>query len=149
MDWEEHETHYDTYYDTHSSTASNAPQLVYQAPTFQPTFPTYTTHETIPTNTRGRSRPRGHQTQQGYQPGTLTRGYFANTIKSVQRTRGGPRRGNAPPVVSHNDRREAPQTQDSRTLMDQVRDIGVVTNLRDTEIRHEAREVIDELLFKH
>jgi len=33
--------------------------------------------------------------------------------------------------------------------MDQVRDIGVVTNLRDTEIRHEAREVIDELLFKH
>jgi len=33
--------------------------------------------------------------------------------------------------------------------MDQVRDIGVVTNLRDTEIRHDVREVIAELLFKH
>lgn len=154
-------------YPSQSSYTSSFPNITprqsyfgsHPQPHFQSSFPsssqqqpfTFTTTD-APSNTRGRTLQHG-DIPQG-QPGALTRGYFTNAIDSVHQARRGSRRGQPPPVARISDRREpTPRSKKNddtgkKNVMDQVRDAGVVTNLRDTEVQEETKEAIDELLFK-
>ena len=161
--WEDYEM-------AHSSSYSNAPIIYtpqssstssfpnthsqfgsYTNPTQQPQF-TFTPMN-APSNIRGRTLQH-EQTHQGYQPGAITRGIFANALESVQPMRRRLRRNQPAPVATHSDREEKKghtirsKTNDEKELMDQVRDAGVVTDLQDNEMQEETMEVIDELLFK-
>ena len=105
--WNDYEmTHSNMYsnvpvnYTPQSSSMSSLPNThtyygSYTNPTTIPQF-TFTTTST-PSNIRGRTQQH-EQTHQGYQPSTLTRGYFTNAIESIQPRRQ-PRRNPPPPVA--------------------------------------------------
>jgi hypothetical protein len=160
---------WESYNTAHSSSYSNPPIIYTQQsssmssfPNTQPQFGSYTnphqpqftfTPTNVPSSIRGRTLQQ-EPNPQGYQPGSITRGIFANALESVQPARRRMRRSQPTPVATHSDREErreyAPRskTNDDKGLMDQVRDAGVVTDLQDNEIQEETVEVIDELLFK-
>ena len=150
----------------HSSSYSNAPVIYtpqssfpnthsqfrsYTNPTQQPQF-TFTLMN-VPSNVRGRMLQH-KQSHQGYQPGTVTREIFANTLESVQPERRRMKRNQPTPVVTYSDREEKKEhtphskTNDDKGLMNQVRNAGVVTDLQDNEVQEETMGVIKELLFK-
>ena len=144
-------------YTPQSSSTSSFPNTYSHFGSHTNPMPQFTfTTASMPSNVRGHIMQH-EQTQQGHQPGAITRGFFTNAIESVQQTRRRSRRNPPPSVTTPSDREEQREyTPCSRTnndnrkngLMDQVCDTGVVMDLHDEEVQEEIGEIIDELLFK-